>query len=79
WNDGVSFPIHAGHGCLGCSEDGVWDYGYFYCRATGIPQTGIEATDDKIGLGDTGVASAAAKSHATEIAIKHTRKKNNTT
>lgn len=39
WNDGVSFPIQSGHGCLGCSEDGFWDYGSFYSRATGIPQT----------------------------------------
>ncbi len=29
WNDGVSFPIQSGHGCLGCSEDGFWDYGSF--------------------------------------------------
>lgn len=43
-----------------------------YSRATGIPQTGIEATADKIGLG------AAAIAHATVSAIKHARNKNNT-
>ncbi len=78
WNDGVSFPIQSGHGCLGCSEDGFWDYGSFYSRATGIPQTGIEATADKIGLGVAGVAGAAAIAHATVSAIKHARNKNNT-
>lgn len=77
WNDGVSFPIQSGHGCLGCSEDGFWDYGSFYSRATGIPQTGIEATADKIGLGVAGVAGAAAIAHATVSAIKHARNKNN--
>jgi hydrogenase small subunit len=30
WNDGTSFPIQAGHPCLGCSEPGFWDAGSFY-------------------------------------------------
>ncbi len=30
WNNGVSFPIQSGHGCLGCSEPGFWDRGGFY-------------------------------------------------
>lgn len=30
WNDGTSFPIEAGHGCLGCSEPDFWDMGGFY-------------------------------------------------
>ena len=30
WNDGTSFPIQSGHGCLGCSEPGFWDKGSFY-------------------------------------------------
>lgn len=30
WNDGTSFPIESGHGCLGCSEPGFWDKGSFY-------------------------------------------------
>lgn len=25
WNGGTSFPMHSGHGCLGCSEPGFWD------------------------------------------------------
>ena len=36
WNDGVSFPIQSGHGCIGCSEDGFWDKGRFYDRLTNI-------------------------------------------
>ena len=27
WNEGVSFPIQSGHGCIGCSEDDFWDKG----------------------------------------------------
>lgn len=30
WNAGVSFPIEAGHGCLGCSNPNFWDAGSFY-------------------------------------------------
>jgi len=30
WNDGASFPIESGHGCLGCSEPNFWDAGGFY-------------------------------------------------
>jgi hydrogenase small subunit len=30
WNQGVSFPIEAGHGCIGCSEPNFWDKGSFY-------------------------------------------------
>lgn len=30
WNDGASFPIQSGHGCLGCSEPKFWDAGSFY-------------------------------------------------
>jgi len=30
WNEGTSFPIEAGHGCLGCSEPDFWDAGSFY-------------------------------------------------
>lgn len=25
WNDGTSWPIRAGHGCIGCSEGHFWD------------------------------------------------------
>ena len=30
WNEGTSFPIGSGHGCLGCSEPDFWDKGSFY-------------------------------------------------
>ncbi|MCP5039170.1 MAG: hydrogenase small subunit [Rhodobacteraceae bacterium] len=30
WNGGTSFPIQAGHPCLGCTEPDFWDNGGFY-------------------------------------------------
>ena len=36
WNQGASFPIESGHGCLGCSEPNFWDGGSFY-KALSVP------------------------------------------
>lgn len=30
WNGGTSWPVEAGHGCIGCSEPDFWDQGGFY-------------------------------------------------
>jgi hydrogenase small subunit len=46
WNGGVSFPIQAGHGCIGCSESNFWDQGPFYERLAKFPGFGIESTAD---------------------------------
>jgi len=40
WNQGTSFPIESGHGCLGCSEPNFWDAGGFY-KALSVPITPI--------------------------------------
>jgi hydrogenase small subunit len=48
WNEGTSYPIQSGHGCLGCSEKGFWDVP-FYQRLPKLPGVGIESTADKIG------------------------------
>jgi hydrogenase small subunit len=36
WNQGTSWPVESGHGCLGCSEPDFWDAGSFY-KALSIP------------------------------------------
>jgi hydrogenase small subunit len=73
WNDGVSFPIGSGHGCIGCSEDGFWDKGSFYDRLTTIREFGIEANADKVGATVAVVAGAAVAAHAAVTAIKRAR------
>jgi hydrogenase small subunit len=50
WNAGTSFPIQAGHGCIGCSEPNFWDAGSFY-RA--LPQGTMTS------VGAIGAAAAA--------------------
>ena len=69
WNEGVSFPIQSGHGCIGCSEDGFWDKGSFYDRLTNIKEFGIEANADKVGGTVATVAGAAVAAHAAVSAL----------
>lgn len=43
WNQGSSFPVQSGHGCLGCAEPQFWDAGGFYlslANSIGSIQTG---------------------------------------
>ena len=58
WNNGVSFPIQSGHGCLGCSEPGFWDMGPFY-KALSMPVTSVQ----KVAIG------AAAAGAAVGVAV----------
>ena len=72
-NEGTSFPIKAGHGCIGCSEDGFWDKGSFYDRLTDIHAFGIEANADQIGGTAAGVVGAAVAAHAAISVAKRAR------
>ncbi len=73
WNGGVSFPIQAGHGCIGCSEDGFWDNGSFYNRLTNIHAFGVEANADTIGATAAAAVGVAVAGHAAISAIKKAR------
>jgi hydrogenase small subunit len=76
WNNGVSFPIQSGHGCIGCSEDGFWDKGSFYQHTTDTHVFGIEANADKVGLAAVGAVGAAIGAHAAYSAIERAKQKN---
>ena len=76
WNDGVSFPIQSGHGCLGCAENGFWDRGSFYSRVVDIPQMGTHSTADTVGLTALGVVAAAVGVHAVASAVDQRRRHN---
>ncbi len=71
WNDGTSFPIESGHGCLGCSQPDFWDAGGFY-QALSVPLTGIKegagyalAAGAAVGLA-AGAANAVKKGRAVQ-------------
>ena len=61
WNDGTSFPIEAGHPCLGCSEPGFWDKGGFYnALSTGKFDSGQKLAGAAVAGVALGAAAAAA-------------------
>jgi len=75
WNDGTSFPIQAGHPCLGCTEPDFWDNGGFY-KPLSVPagdyrKLGLAAVAGGAALGVAGGAVArsgkakAARAHET--------------
>jgi len=78
FNDHTSWPVQAGHGCLGCSEADFWDTmnNFEEPLADRLYNTvfgglGSDATADRIGLGvlvATGIGIAA---HAAISAIKN--------
>ena len=74
WNDGVSYPIQSGHGCLGCAEQHFWDHGSFYKRVSDIPQFGTNKTAETVGAAVVGGIAAGVVTHAaisTAVHIKH--------
>jgi len=64
WNEGTSFPIQSGHGCIGCSEANFWDNGPFYQHLASFPGFGIESTADTIGVTVGAVTAAGIAAHA---------------
>jgi hydrogenase small subunit len=73
WNNGVSFPIGSGHGCIGCSEANFWDNGPFYQRLSAVPLPGVESTPETVGKVAAGVTAAACATHLASVMIKNAR------
>jgi hydrogenase small subunit len=75
WNNGVSWPVGSGHGCIGCSENNFWDNGPFYERLSGIPVPGIESTADRIGKTAAVAAGVGVAAHFASFAVRRARDK----
>lgn len=71
WNNGVSYPIQSGHGCIGCSEAHFWDNGPFYQHLASFPGFGIETTADTIGVAAGALTVAGMAAHAITANIRH--------
>ncbi len=64
YNEGTSWPVGAGHGCIGCAEPAFWDkMTPFYKRLPQPPGFGVEKTADKVGAGLAAVTGAAIVAH----------------
>lgn len=73
WNGGTSWPIGAGHGCIGCSEPKFWDtMSPFYDRLPHVEAAGLNATAEKIGLAVVGASATIFAAHGAAKIIQHT-------
>jgi hydrogenase small subunit len=68
WNNGTSFPIQSGHGCIGCSEPDFWDKGSFY---KALPQGQWGSAE---GIAAAAAAGAALGIGAAALAKVHQNK-----
>ncbi len=73
WNEGTSYPIQSGHGCIGCSENGFWDNGPFYRHLASFPGFGIETTADTIGTAVAVGTLAGVAAHAVATNVRKRR------
>jgi quinone-reactive Ni/Fe-hydrogenase small subunit len=74
FNEGASWPIMAGHGCIGCSEPGHWDtltpFEVPLAGRTYPTPFGTDADADTIGQVVLGAAAVGIAAHAGATAIK---------
>jgi hydrogenase small subunit len=71
WNDGTSWPIGAGHGCVGCSEPLFWDsMSPFYERLPDVELFGTDANADTVGVGIVAGVTAAFATHGVISAVR---------
>ena len=75
WNGGTSWPVGAGHGCIGCSEANFWDNGPFYERLSGIGLPGFEATPNNIGGALTVLTGVGLAAHAASVVARKAMQK----
>ncbi|HSD11593.1 MAG TPA: hydrogenase small subunit [Candidatus Binatia bacterium] len=71
WNDGTSWPVGGGHGCVGCAEKYFWDtMTPFYRRLPEVPGAGVQTTVDRIGGWIVGGTAAAFAAHGVASAVR---------
>lgn len=76
WNMHTSWPIGAGHPCIGCTEKDFFDkFTPFYEELPDITGFGVESTAEKIGLGLVGLGVAGVAAHGGITALKAARAK----
>ncbi|HLZ39259.1 MAG TPA: hydrogenase small subunit [Mycobacteriales bacterium] len=72
WNASTSWPIGAGHGCVGCSEAGFWDtMTPFYDRLPHARGLGLESTAEEIGVAVVAGTAGLFATHGVGKAVQH--------
>ena len=76
WNGGTSWPIGAGHPCIGCTERNFWDtMSPFYDRLPDVGGFGVERTVDILGASLALGAAAGVTAHAIATGIHQARER----
>jgi hydrogenase small subunit len=76
WNQTTSWPIGAGHPCLGCTERGFWDQMTpFYGRLPDVAGFGVEGRVDLIGGAVAAGVTAGVAAHAVATGIHRARQR----
>ncbi len=71
WNDGTSWPVKAGHGCIGCASPLFWQHmSPFYDRLPKPPGFGADVTAGEIGVGLTAATAAAFAAHGVASVVR---------
>jgi len=74
WNEHTSWPIGAGHPCLGCTERKFWDtMTPFYGRLPNVPGVGVEHTADLLGAALAVGALGGVLAHAAATGVNRLR------
>lgn len=76
WNSGTSWPIGAGHPCIGCTEPNFWDtMTPFYGRLPDVGGFGIEQKVDILGAALAIGATAGVLAHAAATGVHEMRER----
>jgi len=71
FNDGISWPVQAGHGCMGCTEPAFWDtMAPFEKPISEKTIGGGEKTADKVGAALLGLGVSGMAAHGIVSAVK---------
>ena len=72
YNQGTSWPVAAGHGCVGCSEPGFWDTSSpFYDRLPHVQTAGLDFTADRLGVAVVAATAAGFALHGVGKVVQH--------
>jgi len=76
WNTRTSWPIGAGHPCIGCTEPNFWDtMTPFYDRLPDVGGFGVEQRVDLIGAALAAGATAGVAAHAIATGVHQVRER----
>ena len=76
WNERTSWPIGAGHPCLGCTEPNFWDtMTPFYGRLPNVAGFGVERYADTFGAALAIGATAGVAAHAIATGVHQVRQR----